>query len=336
MIDANGDLLYVGKAKSLRTRLLSYFRPESRDPKAEKIITEARRLVWEIAPSEFAALLRELELIRRFQPRRNVQGQPRRHRRCYVCVGRKPAPYAFVATKPPSTAAACFGPFAGVGRARDAVRRLNDWFRLRDCPQAQTMVFADQAELFPLARTPGCIRHDIGHCLAPCAAACSRKDYRFHVQAALDFLKGKDTTPLDVLAREMAEASAELQFERAAILRDRLEALQWLFDHLERLRQAAACSFVYPVESHDGGVTWFLIRDGYVRAALPAPSDDGSRVAVAGALEDVYRGAGGPPGLDEIDGVLLVAGWFRRNREERKRVIEVGAAREGVRSPKRE
>ncbi len=334
MIDANGDLLYVGKAKALRTRLLSYFRHESRDPKAETIITEARRLVWEIAPSEFAALLRELELIRRFQPRRNVQGQPRRHRRCYVCVGRKPAPYAFVATTPPSTAAACFGPFAGAGRTRDAVRRLNDWFRLRDCPQAQTMVFADQTELFPLDLTPGCIRHDIGHCLAPCAAACSRQEYRFNVHAALDFLRGKDTTPLDLLVREMAEASAELHFERAAILRDRLEALQWLYDHLERLREAATHSFVYPVVGHDGATMWYLIRDGYVRAALPAPADEASRAAAAAALDVVYRPASaGPPGLDEIDGVLLVAGWFRRHKEERTRVIELGAAREACQRP---
>ena len=334
MIDANGDLLYVGKAKSLRSRLLSYFRQDSRDRKAEKIITEARRLTWEVAPSEFAALLRELELIRRFQPRRNVQGQPKRHRRCYVCLGRKPAPYAFVATAPPSTATACFGPFAGMARTRDAVRRLNDWFRLRDCPQAQTMVFADQAELFPLDLAPGCIRHDIGHCLAPCAAACSRKEYRFHVHAALDFLRGKDTTPLDQLSREMEAAANTQEFERAAILRDRLESMQWLYDHLERLRQAVTHSFVYPVEGHDGGCTWYLIRDGFVRTALPAPCGDASRSRIETTLDAVYRpAAGGPPGLEEIDGVLLVAGWFRRNKEERKRVVEVEAARISARLP---
>jgi len=167
MIDAAGELIYVGKAKSLRARLLGYFRPKSRDEKAGKIIKETRRLVWELAGSEFAALLRELELIRRWQPRFNVQGQPRRHRRCYVCIGRRPAAYAFVAATPPSTAAASFGPVPGPRKARESARRLNDWFRLRDCPQKQTMVFADQGELFPLVRAPGCIRHDIGQCLAP-------------------------------------------------------------------------------------------------------------------------------------------------------------------------
>jgi excinuclease ABC subunit C len=327
MIDPNGDLVYVGKAKSLRARLLGYFRPNSRDDKAEKIIHETGRLVWELAPSEFAALLRELELIRRHRPRFNVQGQPKRHRRAYVCVGRRPAPYAFLAAKPPATALAYFGPVAGLGRSREAVRRLNDWFRLRDCPQKQTMVFADQAELFPLPLTPGCIRHDIGHCLAPCAAACARKDYAFHVQAALDFLAGKDTTALEMLERDMERAAAELLFERAAALRDRLEPLQWLFDHLERLRQAARCSFVYPVDDHGGGRTWYLIREGLVRAAVPEPTAQ-TRGALLALLDQVFRPGGPPaPGPDEIDGVLLVAGWFRRHRDERKRVIEVEEAR---------
>jgi excinuclease ABC subunit C len=321
-------LIYVGKAKSLRTRLMGYFRP-SRDEKASKIVREARGLAWEVAANEFGALLRELELIRRWQPRFNVLGQPRRHRRYYICIGRRPAPYAFAAAKAPSTSLAAFGPVPGMYKARDVVRRLNDWFRLRDCPQKQTMVFAGQGELFPLVRTPGCLRHDIGHCLAPCAAACTRQDYAFHVEAALDFLRGKDRSPLEILEREMNAASAALQFERAAILRDRLDSLGWLAKHLERLRQAVRHSFVYPVTDANGGEIWYLIRHGLVRAAVPAPEDDASRDMARRCLEEVYEHASASvdmPGPDEIDGVLLVAAWFRRHKEERARAIEAKEA----------
>jgi excinuclease ABC subunit C len=325
MTDAAGELIYVGKAKSLRARLLGYFRPNSRDEKAGKIIHEARGLVWELAPSEFAALLRELELIRRWRPRFNVQGQPHRRRLCYVCIGRPPAPYAFVAAEPPSTALACFGPVPGVRRARESARRLNDWYRLRDCPRKQTMVFADQGELFPVVRAPGCIRHDIGNCLAPCAASCTHAEYGFHVQAALDFLEGRDRSPLEQLEREMNAASAALLFERAAHLRDRLDALDWLSRRLGRLREAADHSGVYPVRGADGKEVWYLIRRGLVRAALPAPDDPGSLEEARRKLEEVYRSgpAAGVPGGDEVDGLLLVAGWFSRRREERARVIEV-------------
>lgn len=322
MVDAHGELIYVGKAKSLRARLLGYFRPNSREDKAERIIVEARRLTWEVAPNEFAALLRELELIRRFQPRFNVQGQPRRRRRCYICVGRRPAPYAFLAARPPSTARHCFGPFPGHLRTREAVRRLNDWYRLRDCPQKQTMIFRDQSELFPMAHAPGCLRHDIGHCLAPCAAACSRADYDFHVEALLDFLHGRDSTPLEQLDRARSEAAAALEFEKAAILRDRLDSLQWLFDHLERLRQAVTHSFLYPVENYDHSTTWYVIRRGVVTAALP------SRQAAQRVQESLGATVVGAPGLDEIDGVLLVASWFRRHRAERRRVVDYACSRE--------
>jgi excinuclease ABC subunit C len=328
MLDAGGELVYVGKARCLRNRLLSYFRP-SRDDKAATIIRETRGLVWEVAPSEFAALLRELELIRRWQPHFNVQGQPRRHRRCYVCLGRRPAPYAFVAGEPTRTALACFGPVPGVRRAREAVRRLNDWFRLRDCPQKQTMVFADQSELFPVLHTPACIRHDIGTCLGPCAAACTQPDYGSQVQAAHDFLDGTDESPLEVLERDMNTAAVALQYERAAVLRDRLDSLHWLWRHLERLRQAVHHSFVYPVAGHDGGQTWYLIRHGLVRAAVPPDAREQVLVKLGEVFERGPK-VSGPPALDEVDGVLLVAGWFARHREERQRVLEVSAARESI------
>src|SRR5262249_22653609 len=143
MVNAIGQLTYVGKAKNLRARLLSYFRPRSRDPKAGRIVHQARELVWETSTSEFAALLRELELIRRWQPRFNVQGQPLRRRRLYVCIGRRPAPYLHLSARPGPRGVACYGPIPASRRARAAVRHLNDLFRLRDCPQSQEMVFAD-------------------------------------------------------------------------------------------------------------------------------------------------------------------------------------------------
>src|SRR5260370_6816954 len=144
MLDGQGELIYIGKAKSLRGRLLSYLRHKSRDPKAARILRHTGSIAWEINPNEFAALHRELELIRRWRPRLNVQGQPQRRRFTFVCLGRPPAPYLFLARRPPASTLACFGPIPLGLRAREAVRRLNDWFQLRDCPQVQQMVFAHQ------------------------------------------------------------------------------------------------------------------------------------------------------------------------------------------------
>jgi len=319
MIDGKGELIYVGKAKDLRVRLLSYFRRRSRDPKAGRILKRTRRLVWEIAASEFAALLRELELIQRWQPRFNVQGQPGRRRRIYVCVGRRPAATVFLAKEPPRTASVSFGPVPAGFMAREAVRRLNDWFRLRDCAQSQKMTFADQLELFSLPLTPGCIRHEIGNCLGPCAAACTRDDYAASVQGLVAFLRGDDDSPLRMLEREMTAASADLAFERAAALRDKLESLTWLSERLRLVREASRHSFIYPVRGHEDAELWYLIHGGRVCAVVPAPTDEASRCQAAKRIKEIYKQlspSSVSPDSREIDGVFLVAAWFGRHKEE--------------------
>jgi excinuclease ABC subunit C len=329
MVDEPGELLYVGKAKSLRCRLLSYFRPRSRDPKAGRILQRTSAIVWECCPSEFAALHRELELIRRWRPRFNVQGQPWGKQLSYVCLGRRPAPYVFLARRPPANVLASFGPVPGGARAREAVRRVNDWFRLRDCPEAQDMVFADQSELFPVLRSAGCLRYEIGTCLGPCAAGCSRPAYAERVRAARAFLAGNDASPLETLEQQMNAAAAALEFERAAALRDKREALAWLRDQLDRLHLAREKhSFVYPVTGVDGQDLWYLIHGGRTVAVL-APPRDADRERAAAVLETVFQG--NPAGTDavapqDMDHVLLVTAWFRRHPEERKRTMPPGAA----------
>ena len=225
MVDNNGELIYVGKAKSLRVRLLSYFRVRDRGRKAAQMLARTKLLVWEPCPSEFAALLRELELIRRWRPRCNVQGQPLRSPKTYVCVGRPPAPYVFLTRRPPATALATFGPIPGGRRAVNAVCRLNDFFQLRDCPQAQEMVFPDQGELFRLERPAGCLRYEIGTCLGPCTGNCARPLYGAKVRSARNFLAGTLVGPLQEIEKAMTAAALAQQFERAAALRDKLAAL---------------------------------------------------------------------------------------------------------------
>ena len=326
MVDAEGELIYVGKAKCLRTRLASYFRPRSRNPKAGHILEHTATLVWEFVPSEFAALLRELELIHRWRPRFNVQGQPGRYRRTYVCLGRQPAPHAFLARQPPAGALASFGPVPAGTRATDAVRRLNDWFGLRDCPQAQEMLFADQAELFPVVRVAGCIRHEIGTCLGPCAGACTRSAYGERVRAARAFLEGSDHSPLHALERDMTTAAVAEAFERAAALRDKLVSLRWLQEQITRLRDAQeGQSFIYPVRGHGGQNMWYFIDRGRVAAVLAAPRVQAGRRAAAEAISAVFaenQSGIRPSGTEEMDALLLVAAWFRRYPDERRRTLD--------------
>lgn len=324
MLDRDEQLIYVGKAKNLRTRLLSYFRKKGRPPKAGRIIAQARSILFETLPHEFASLLRELELIRRWRPRFNVQGQPLRRRLTFICLGRAPAPYLFLSRKISSRVQAAFGPITMGPTAVDAVRRLNDWFQLRDCPQPQEMIFPDQGDLFPGVRPAGCLRLEIGTCLGPCTGTCERQAYQAQARKALDFLRGTNLTPLGQMQKEMQAAAAAQEFERAAALRDRANVLTWLADRLDRVRKAQReMSFIYPVAGWDGATTWYLIHGARTVGVLRPPSDDVSRRAARELLDAIYRDRSGLlDSYEHADSMMVVMQWFRRYPREMKKCLE--------------
>ena len=323
MLDSRDHLIYVGKAKSLRCRLLSYFRENSRDPKAGKIIGQTRRLLWEQTGDELAALLRELELIQRLRPKYNVLGVPGFQRHHYLCIGKAPAAYVYVSKNPTGKEQAVYGPFVRWHQSDDGARRLNDWFKLRDCPQSVAMNFAEQGELFEHDRSAKCMRFELATCCGPCVGGCTRAEYAVGVRGVKAFLDGRNRSILKTMQEQMEAASAALEFEKAMSLRDKLQAVQWLDDRLGLLREARnQNSFVYPLAGYDGRVRWYLIHRGEVQAvAFPPAGESAARVAklIAGTFTD--RPA--PAVLTDVavDSVLLVAGWFRKRADERKTLL---------------
>jgi excinuclease ABC subunit C len=328
MLDATGRLIYVGKSKSLRTRLLSYFSPKVARDKPGHILRETRNLVWEPQPSEFAALLRELFLIRTWRPRWNVKDQPRAWRPNYVCLGRGPARHLFVTTAPPKGAAA-WGPFYARSRLNRAVEALNYHYLLRDCTAAHPFRFAEERELFPEPHRAGCLRYELGSCLGPCAAGCSRARYVAQTRKAKAFLDGRDDSPLSTLETRMAQAASEQRFETAARLRDKLSGLEWLAMRLESLRTARQTfNFVYPVSSAGGREIWYVVAQGCVAAAVHSPTHR-RRVAPALRLLEQWNAEGrldGFPVVEQHPTIGLLSHWFRTRPEELGLVLDVERA----------
>jgi excinuclease ABC subunit C len=320
MLDRAGTLLYIGKAKSLRTRVLSYFRRKNRDERAARIMRHTRTVLWEPTSCEFAALIRELELIGRWRPRFNVQGVPDRERWVYLCLGRKPAPFAHVVRETNGKEVAVFGPLKGRYMAHEAARRINDLFQLRDCPRSQTMQFADQGELFPIIQIAGCLRYEVQTCLGPCAKFTTQNTYSHHVRRARDFLDGKDLSVIQRLEDDMLAAAAAMHYERAAAIRDKLQPLLWLQQRLNGLvRAREQLSFVYKVRSYEEIDLWLLIHRGRAVKVIPAPRSDEQAKAALPVIESTYFGKGNRPVRQtrrHIDHVLVVSGWFRRRPEE--------------------
>ena len=327
MLDAQENIIYVGKAKRLRTRLLNYFRKSSGERrKAQRLLRRTQSIVWEYAPHEFGALLRELELIRLHRPRFNVMGQPLLRRRAYVCLGRAPAPYAYV-TKEPPTQGDWFGPLIARPQIHEAVRHLNDLFKLRDCPKKQVMQFAEQRPLLEEADVAGCIRYELGTCLGPCARLCTSGQYRYRVQAARKFLMCQDEESLEQIRQQMREAASGQEFERATVLRDRMQQLEWLLQNLERLKRTREeLSFIYPVETsnRNGQKLWYLIHEGQIRQTICEPTEAAAQKESRRVIDEIYNAphkAGIP--LESIDHVWLIAAWFRKFPKERERCLGV-------------
>jgi excinuclease ABC subunit C len=325
MLDDNGDLIYVGKSKCLPDRLQTYFQ-SSRDSKARRIAGQARQIVWEAGPHEFVALCRELELIRRHRPRFNVRGRTDRLRRIYLCVGRGPAPHAYLADRPPA-AGKVFGPLASSRRLHEATRRLNHLFRLRDCPQQVPVYFSDQLELFPQSRDAQCLRFAMGTCLGPCAGACEARQYAAEVSRMNAFLSGGDVSLLDDLEQQMLSASRNSQFERAASLRDNWLDLKWLRERLElRERMHKLKSFVYPLVDPQGTHWWYLFHGGCVAAIVPAAANRTTARRALRKLTRLYEATEKPEAIEDLSFLLMVAGWFRQNADQWRRTLSPKAA----------
>lgn len=331
MLDKNDRLIYVGKAKNLRCRLLSYFRENSRHPKAGKIIQQTRRLVWEQTGDELAALLRELELIQRIRPKYNVQGVPGFQRHHYVCIGNAPASYVYLASKPTGKELGIYGPFVKRWRSADAARRLNDWFKLRDCPKTVPMAFAEQGDLFDDDRAAKCLRFELGTCAGPCAGGCTRQEYAAGVRAVKAFLDGRNRSVLDTLQEQMQAAAERFEFEKATSLRDKLLAMQWIDDRLALLRQARdKNSFVYPLTGTDGRERWYLIHRGEVQAVAFPPTADTSAKLLE-LLGATFTDLPAPAVMSDVtvDSVLLVVAWFRKHTDENAKLLTRVQAEEG-------
>lgn len=322
MTDARGRIIYIGKAKRLRTRLLTYFRAEYPGDKAARILYAATDIGWDYVPSEFAAYLGELRQIRRHRPHFNYRGNVTR-RSVLIKVSNDAAPRLYAGATVARDDACCYGPFRSLSRTLEAVRTLNDLLGLRDCTAEMPAVFAGQGELFEEPRQAGCMRHEFGCCSGPCAGLVTEWEYRRRVETAMAFLEGRTIQPIDRVVQAMQEAAAAARFEVAARWREKFEQLEWLLAATSRARSARdLLTFVYRDPGEFGDDRVYLVRQGTVRASFPYPSTpiehEAFRAVVA---EEAARplAPAGPLPTDSIDEILLLMSWFRAHPEALRR-----------------
>ncbi|NUH65712.1 excinuclease ABC subunit UvrC [Sulfitobacter sp. S0837] len=214
MLDAESRVLYVGKARNLRARVSSYARPTGHSARISRMIANTASMMFLTTKTETEALLLEQNLIKQLKPKFNVLLRDDKSFPNILVTADSDYPQIKKHRGAKKEKGSYYGPFASAGAVNRTLNQLQRVFLLRDCSNA----------MFD-SRTRPCLQHQIKRCSAPCVGKISPEDYRQTVRDAERFLCGKSTEIQGRLAREMEEASAAMEFERAAALRDRIKAL---------------------------------------------------------------------------------------------------------------
>ena len=214
MLSSTGEILYIGKAKNIPNRLKSYVADSNLPIRTERMLSLTHNLETTTTNNESEALLLEANLIKKHKPRYNILLRDDKSFP-YIYIGNKDKwPQLTKLRGKKSKSGYYFGPFASIGSANWTIKILPKIFQLRVCDDT---VFKN--------RERPCILYQIKRCSAPCVQHISEKDYKSTVNDAIDFISGKSRRIQKNLSKEMEKASKDLDYEKAAIARDRIKAL---------------------------------------------------------------------------------------------------------------
>ena len=214
MRDENGEIIYVGKAKSLRKRVSSYFRHTHASPRLNKLVETIRDISTMRTETEIEALILENRLIKLYQPFFNVDLKMN-ERYAYIKITAEKHPRIIVTRVKMDDGAVYIGPYVRVSEVRALLRLVERYLPLRSC---------GGAEAKPQNGRP-CMKYSLGRCLAPCCGLCTENEYRDRVADVALLLQGHGAELVERLRKRMDKAARELKFEEAAHLRDTIRAI---------------------------------------------------------------------------------------------------------------
>jgi excinuclease ABC subunit C len=331
--DAKGVLLYVGKAKSLRNRVRSYFlKTATLEPHKRQMVTEIADIQYLLAETPTQALHFEADLVRSERPRYNVKLRDDKHYPYIRINVQEPWPKTMVARRMQRDGARYFGPFTDATSVRQTLDTINRLFPHILCNRVIT------------GNDPrACLYYHIKRCPAPCIGAINNADYRQIVDQMIGFLDGKSDSVLADMRKEMEEAADVLEFERAADLRDRIRAAERVITQQEIVYSTINDEDVIGV-FHEGpysAVQVFLVRNGRLigreHFVLEGHGDDTEAEIVWSFIVQYYSQSSDIP--DElvlpvtVDDMESVRVWLTDRRLEaggkRRKRVQVSAPRAG-------
>lgn len=341
--DIFGKILYVGKSKVLRDRMRSYLgSPRTLSSKTRRMVAQIADFEILLTSSELEALLLEMNLIKQHRPKYNVLLKDDKTYPYIKITLQEQWPRIFSIRKISEDGARYFGPYSSAGTVRRILKELNRLFAFRppfDCKD----------EKFNRHRRLGkpCMYHDIHRCLGPCVPGLvEREEYRATIESVCRFLEGKTEQIVRDLRKNMDRAAEQLEFERAAYLRDQIRDIEKISERQQVLRTVDTDQDVIAFAREDGSavVQVFYIRGGKLIGsepfALQNTEDEDDQRLLGSFLTQFYDSAAQvPPNIllaDHVEEPLIIEQWLEKKgghkveiqvprRGEKRRLIEMAA-----------
>jgi excinuclease ABC subunit C len=331
MVSAKGDVLYVGKAKNLKRRVAAYAKPERLPLRLHRMIAETATMEVVTTHTEVEALLLESNLIKRLAPRYNILLRDDKSFPHILVTADHDWPQIVKHRGARSRKGAYFGPFASAGAVNQTLSALQRAFLLRSCADS---VFA--------VRTRPCLLYQIKRCSAPCVGRIEHADYLRLVEEARAFLSGHSQRIQRDLAAKMEEASTALDYEQAAVYRDRIRALAHILAHQDINPAEVEEADVVALHQAGGvtGIQVFFFRAGCNygnRAYFPAHAQDEAAETVMAAFLGQFYADKAPPrevlvNIEPAESAIVAAALSEKagrkvavlvpKRGDRKRLVE--------------
>ena len=255
LMKSHGQIIYVGKAVNLKNRVRQYFQSsKNHTPKVQAMVERVDDFDIVLVDSEMEALALELNLIKRYRPKYNILLKDDKHFP-YIRVDlAQDYPRLELVRRQARDGARYFGPYKGATAVREVLDVARMVFPIRTCNRV----------IRPEKPQRPCVHHEIGQCLAPCAGLTTREEYHAVLERAMEFLSGKDGPVLAELKERMADAARAMNYERAAVYRDRIRAVEDVMQRQKAISTHASDQDVIAVvpEESDAIIQMLFIRSG--------------------------------------------------------------------------
>ncbi len=312
--DEKGEVLYVGKALVLKNRVRSYFQASTRHGnRIARMVRRVADLEWIVVDSEIEALVLECNLIKRYRPPFNVRLRDDKSYP-YVAITNEPFPRVIFTRKVRKDGSKYFGPFTSAWAVRDTLALLHKVFPLIPCGKS----FSGRAEQRP------CLYYHLGQCFAPCAGLADKKKYAEVLKQVEQFLDGKGESVLGEMRAEMGKAAEDLEFERAAKLRDQIGAIESVLQRQKVLNTDGGDQDVVAVVKDERGaaIQMLYIRGGKLigqrQFFLDGSKESAPVEAVGEFVKQYYADAPEVPREVllpvEIEERAIVESWLRQRK----------------------